>query len=170
MARSQSPKQIEAWLTRQPQSTKDAWLVQLTVDAASSVRREILTAYRNDVALPSWPTILADRTIAELEAAGEKLEQEMKRKAAEAAARTRAKRLAAMAADPKETIRKTEELVKERSMDAYKQIAKLLSDLREALAGTKQSGLAEKQALKLKNENPNLRSLTTSLRQRDFLR
>ncbi len=69
-----------------------------------------------------------------------------------------------MAADPVPTLLETERLVKVRSRDSYVEIATLLKDLREALAGTKQSGLAEQQAQKLKKENPTLNLLTSELR------
>jgi hypothetical protein len=59
--------------------------------------------------------------------------------------------------------------VQRRSRDAYMGIATLLKDLRQALAGTKQSGLAEQQALKLKKENPTLSVLTAELRRAGFL-
>ncbi|HTU21919.1 MAG TPA: hypothetical protein VMG10_28025 [Gemmataceae bacterium] len=41
-------------------------------------------------------------------------------------------------------------------------------DLREALAGTKQFGLAEQQARKLKKANPTLNLLTAELRRAGF--
>ena len=77
---------------------------------------------------------------------------EQKKEAAAKAARQRAKRLQKMAADPTPFLRETERLVAQRSTDAYQQVSELLADLREALAGSKQSGLAEKQALKLKTD------------------
>ena len=45
----------------------------------------------------------------------------------------------------------------------------MLADLREALAGSKKSDLAEKQALKLKTKNPRLNRLTGALREQDFV-
>jgi hypothetical protein len=45
----------------------------------------------------------------------------------------------------------------------------MLADLREALAGTKKSGLAEKQALKLKTKNPKRHRLTSELRRHGFV-
>ena len=74
-----------------------------------------------------------------------------------------------MAADPAPTLRETERLVKLRSRDSYIEIATLLKDLREALAGTKQSGLAEQQARKLKKENPTLKLLISELRRAGFV-
>lgn len=75
-----------------------------------------------------------------------------------------------MAADPTPYLRKTEKLVAERSIDAYEEAAKLLADLREALVGSKQSDLAEKQALKLKTAHPTRRHLTAALRRQGFVK
>ncbi len=74
-----------------------------------------------------------------------------------------------MAADPATTLRETEELVARRSTEAYRQIAMLLAELRAALAGSEQSGLAEEQARKLRTKNPTLRLLTSELRREGFL-
>jgi hypothetical protein len=74
-----------------------------------------------------------------------------------------------MAADPMPTLRETEKLVAQRSTDSYHQLATLLADLREALAGSDQSDLAEKQAQKLKKQNPTLHMLTSELRRQGFI-
>ena len=94
---------------------------------------------------------------------------ETKKKAVAKAARQRSRHLKKMAADPTPFLRKTEQLVAERSIDAYQQISELLADLREALADGKQSNLAEKQALKLKTKNPTLCHLTAALRRKGFV-
>jgi hypothetical protein len=57
----------------------------------------------------------------------------------------------------------------QRSLDAYEQIATLLADLREAVAGGKQAGLAEQQARRPKDENPKLQRLTAARRWQAFL-
>jgi DNA invertase Pin-like site-specific DNA recombinase len=126
-------------------------------------------AWANSLGWPSWPTVEAGRTIAQIEAAAEEIERDQEKEAAAKAARQRASRLKKMAADPTPYLRKTEQLVAERSTDAYEQIAELLADLREALAPSGQSNLPEKQAFKLKTENPTLRLLTAALRRRGFL-
>src|SRR5262249_35716177 len=134
--RGDSENQYAAWLQRQPEATKIAWLAQLMADPRSVVRREILAEFQKSQNTPSWPTIRLDRTVAELKTAAEEIQREKNRKNAEKAARQRAKKLADMAADPMPTLRETEQLVKQRSGDAYRQIAMLLADLREALAGS----------------------------------
>jgi len=75
-----------------------------------------------------------------------------------------------MAADPMRTLHETEQLVKQRTTDAYRQLAMLLADLREALSGGERSSLAVQQARKLKDKNPTLHRLTAELRRQGFLR
>jgi hypothetical protein len=74
-----------------------------------------------------------------------------------------------MAADPARTLRETEKLVTQCSSEAYRQIATLLAELREALAGSDHSGLADQQAKKLKKEFPTRRLLTSELRRKGLL-
>ncbi len=157
------------WLQGMPQATKDAWLAQWLADAHSSARSDMLAEFRKGRTVAAWPTVQRDRTIAELRTAAKDIHNKATRKAADTAARQRAKRLAGMAADSAPTLRETEQLVKVRSRESYIQIATLLKDLREALAGTKQSGLAEQQAQKLKKENPTLNLLTSELRRAGFV-
>jgi hypothetical protein len=157
------------WLQSLPQATKDAWLLEWLADAQSGARSDMLAEFRASRPMAAWPTARRDRTLAALETAAEDLHKQAVRKAAEKAARQRAKRLADMAADPAPTLRETERLVKVRSRDSYIAIATLLKDLRESLAGTKQSGLAEQQAQKLKKENPTLNLLTAELRRAGFV-
>ena len=157
------------WLQQQPNPTKDAWLTRLMAGDPGAVRREMLAEFQKASHTPAWPTVRLDRTIAELEAAADEIRREGRQRATEKAARERVRRLADMAADPTPTIQETEKLVAHRSMDAYDQIATLLADLREALAGTEQSGLAEEQARKLKRQNPTLRHLTAALRRKGLL-
>jgi hypothetical protein len=107
--------------------------------------------------------------MAELEKEAREIEQDSEKKEAAKAARRRAKKLAKMAADPTPYLRETEQLVAQRTTDAYRQVSQLLADLREALAGSTQAGLAEKQAQKLKTRNPTLRLLTAALRREGFL-
>jgi hypothetical protein len=168
--REDSAKQHAAWLARQPEATKTAWLAQLMADPRSAVRSEILTEFQKSQRSPPWPTVALGRPIAELRARAEEIQCDSNRRKAEAAARQRAKKLAGMAADPTPTLRKTEQLVKQRSVDAYRQIATLLADLREALAGSAHADLPEQQARKLKKDNPTLRMLVSELRRKGFLK
>jgi len=157
------------WLADRPEETKDAWLAELLGDPRSSIRSKILAEFAGASQTERWPTVRAGRTIAQLEAIGEEIHLKKQKRAADKAARQRTRLLKKMAADPVPYLRKTEKLVAERSTDSYRQAAEVLADLREALAGSKQSGLAEKQALKLKTKNPRLHRLTAALRKQGFV-
>ncbi len=158
-----------SWLQGVPQATKDAWLLDWLADAHSSARSDMLSEFRKSRPLAALPTVQRGRTIAELEAAAEDIHNKAVRRAAAKAARQRARRLAGMAADPAPTLHETERLVRVRSRDSYLEIASLLKDLREALAGTEQAGLAEQQAQKLKKQHPTLHLLTSELRRAGFV-
>jgi hypothetical protein len=138
--------------------------------ASQRATREILAGFHKDQQTPSWPTAAVDRTISDLRRRAEAIQHETSRKNAEKAARQRARRLTTMAADPEKTLRETDRLVKQRSGEAYRQIAHLLADLREALADTNQASLADGQARKLRERNPTLRLLTGELRKKGFLK
>jgi hypothetical protein len=161
--------QYGAWLAKQGGPTKDVWLGELLADPHSSVRSEIRAEFEKASRRPSWPSTDAGRTIAQLQVAAEEIEQKQKEAAAAKAVRQRSQRLQKMAADPTPFLRDTERLVGQRSTDAYRQVAEILADMREALASSKQAGLAEKQALKLKTDNPTLRVLTAALRKKGFV-
>jgi len=159
-----------AWLQSQPDALKIAWLSRLMTDPHAAVRSEILAEYHKNCQAPGWPTQPVDRTIADIMAAAEGIQRDEDRDEAEKTARQRAEHLAKLAADPEATLLQSMELVKQRSTEAYSQVAMQLADLREALSGTMQSGLAEEYARKLRNENPNLRHLTSALRGQGFLK
>jgi hypothetical protein len=158
-----------SWLQSQPAATKDEWLAKWMADSHCDARRQMISEFHASRQSPLWRTASVNRTIAELESIADGLHSAAKLKASAKAARERAKRLEKMAADPTPTIRETEKLVSDRSTDAYGKIAAILADLREALAGSKNAGLAERQARKLKDKNPTLRVLVKELRGKGFL-
>jgi hypothetical protein len=160
---------IAEWLRGQSEATKDAWLAEVIEDSKSKLRSKILAEFRKDRPDTTWPTVPSDRTIAELQAASQEVQLAINKKTAADAARKRTRKLAKMAADPASFLKKTEQLVSQRTTEAYQQVSALLSDLREALAETGQSNLAERQAQKLKKMNPTLRHLTAALRRHGFV-
>lgn len=164
-----SAEPYAAWLATQSAATKDGWLSQLMEDPHTGVRAEILAAYQTARSAPAWPTVVVDRTVGDIRTASEAIQQQMDRKRKENAARARVKKLADMVADPTETIRETDELVRHRSGQSYEKIATLLSDLRSALSLTSQSHLASQQAWKLKEQNPTLKLLISALKRKGFL-
>jgi hypothetical protein len=169
-ATQDDPRNQQAkWVAGQSGAKKDAWLIQLLSDPHSSVRSEILAEFNKGRHASLWPTVRRDRTIAELLASADEIQEKADRKTVEKTARQRAKKLADMAADPQRVLREAEQLVPQRSHKAYRQIGQLLADLRESLAGTDQSGLAEQHAVQLKKKYPTLRVLVSELRRVGFL-
>jgi hypothetical protein len=163
-------KQYANWLETLPAASKDDWLVELMAEPNTTVRGELLAGFRKTSGGSLWPTCDSSRTIEELQEAAKEVEQETRRQKAEKATRERARKLKKLAADPRPSLVKTEQLVKERTTEAYRQIATLLADVRDALAASPRAGVAEEQALKLKNANPTLKVLTSELRREGFLK
>jgi hypothetical protein len=159
-----------AWLADQKEARKVAWLAQLMADPHSVVRNEIMAEYQKSRNVPLWPTARSDRKIGDIESAAAEIQRIRDQKAAELKARQRAEKLANIARDPTPTLRRTEELATERSIDAYEKIARKLANLREALAGSDRANLAEQQAMKLKISHPKLHHLTSALRKKGFLK
>src|SRR4029079_1969656 len=112
-------------------SQKDIWLGKLMADPNSNIRAEILTEFRSQQKSTTWPVVERNRKIVDLEADAEEIYQQAKAKRADAAKQKKAKRLAEVAANPEIILRATEDLVLEQSSEAYRQIADLLSELRE---------------------------------------
>lgn len=158
-----------AWLGQQTDAAKNAWLLKLMSDDEAAVRSELLFKYRSDQPATSWPVAALGRTIATLEAVAELHSQTASRQADAKAAQVRVERLTAIAKNPEKFLRETERLVAVRSTYKYTEAAKLLVDLRDALRGTDQEGLAEQQARALKEKNPTLRLLTAALRKEGFV-
>lgn len=166
---SHSKPDYEGWICRQPETSKNAWLTAWMTDSNSPVRAELLANYRKEFSRPTWPTSKPCRTVTQLDSAATDIAQKLQQEADAKAAQKREKLLAGMAADPTATLRETERLVAQRSMDAYRKIAELLAELREALVESGQSDLAEKQAQKLKEKYPKLHMLTSELRRQGFV-
>lgn len=162
-------KTYAEWIKAQSQAAKDAWLVETLQDSGATARAEMLAKYRADSNAPAWPTRIANRTLTQLEDLSQNVAKQIERKAEVRAARLREKRLVNIAKDPKKILQETERLVKERSSEAYAQIAERLAELREALSASGGSNLAEKQAQKLKAAHPTLKKLVGELRKKGFL-
>jgi hypothetical protein len=159
-----------AWLQQRPDDAKNRWLSAWMADCHSSVRNELLAEYQKSHPSPPWPTTRLQGTVAQIRAAADAILEEQNRHHAEQTARQRAKDLAKMAADPTKVFSKVERLVSERTTHAYQQAAALLADLKEALAGSDQSNLAERHARKLKETHSTLRNLIAALRSQGFLK
>jgi hypothetical protein len=167
-AAANQPKPYRQWIARQPESAKIAWLAELMEDPHSSVRSDLLSKFRQTERAISWPTASLERRFDDLQRVADEIREAGERRATQAAARNRARRLKQMASDPAKILSQTEQLVEQQSRNAYEQLATLLADLREAVSGTKDSGLAEKQARKLSDQYPTRRTLISALRKQGF--
>ncbi|MFZ5830773.1 MAG: hypothetical protein ACOY3P_11830 [Planctomycetota bacterium] len=169
------PKKIDErhaygdWLDRQSATKKSQWLVDLMADPASRIRTELLAAFRREAPPAKWPTVKSRRTLAEILATAKEIKEQARSKAAADAARRRTARLKELAREPQRYLREAAELVTERSVASYEKAARLLADLREALAGSNQSALPEQFARKLRSKNPKLHHLSAALRRQGFL-
>jgi hypothetical protein len=164
----QSPQ--AQWLKSVPEAKKNAWLLEWMAGPNSNVRTQLLAEFRAHHNAPSWPTVGKDRTLAQLHAAADKLADNRHQAAQAEAARQRAEKLKSMAADPNKYLAETKQLIRDEGAAAYRKIADLLADLREALVGGPKSALADQHARKLKEAYPSRRTLISELRQKGFLK
>lgn len=156
-------KRQEEWIRQQSDDLKNSWLAKLMNDPAAGVRTEVLTKFRAEVDLPAWPTSNPGRTIQQLSDLARDIAEKEKKRAAARREQERQKRLAQMAADPEKVFLEAQQLASERSTSGHRDAVKLLVELREALAKVGKGGIAEKQALKLKNDNPSRKTLHKEL-------
>ena len=161
--------QYAQWLAAQSVDDKDRWLAELMKGTHAAVRAKLLAEYRGSQCVPPWPTVRRDRAISQLRDAAARRRRAAKAKAQERKEEKRKQQLVAIAADPQPFVRRTEELVAQRSTAAYEEVALLLAEIREALAETRQAGLAEQHAQKLRADHPTRRHLIAALRRRNFL-
>ena len=164
------PSQLQSqWISRLSSKKKDAWLCRLLAKPDPALRAEILAEFRKENSVPAWPTVLLRRTIAELENAAEEMARAQKEKDRAASARKREQQLAAMVKDPESTLKKVDELVREKKSAAYVQACELLTNLQVALAGRKNAGLAAERAQQLAEKHPGSQALIRELRRHGLL-
>lgn len=157
------------WLSQQSDQAKLAWLTDIMLDSASSVRSTMLAAFAKEQRRNTWPVTHSERTIADLFATAEAIANRRAAAKVAEAERARRKELAKLAKDPDAIFRRCQELVARRSLANYRIATQLLVDLREALAKTDRADLPEEYARKLKQENPRLYRLLSTLRDQGFV-
>jgi hypothetical protein len=167
--RSDRKRQYAQWLESQPEKTKNKWLLELLAEERSTVRAKILTAFHEGSDTLLWPTTPGERTMRQLIDAAEALSRGDKARVT----RENADRLAElhqnMSKDPKPFLKKVDQLIKQQTMAAYGQAAKLLADLRDVLADGTQSTLADDKAQKLREKYPTRRHMISVLKKQGFL-
>ena len=70
----------EAWVEQRPEAAKNAWICRLMSDSGSTVGREILAEFQRNRGVQAWPTAPGSGTVADLEAAAERIESARKRR------------------------------------------------------------------------------------------
>jgi len=169
-ARGPSSQSHAAWLDRQSEATKNAWLLKLMSDDGLAVRSELLCEYRSSQPTGSWPVAMLGRSVAALEAAVEILDRAATQQAEVRAARERSERLKQMTKSPSKILSEVDRLIATRSSYEYGKAAELLAELREALQGTGKEALPEQHARAMKEANPSRRVLIAALRKQGFLK
>lgn len=157
------------WLQSQPAAQKNQWLAEWLADANTNLRAELLSKFRSQAHVPSWPTAIVGRPIAELMSAADELREQAKKKAATAAAKKKAERMAKIAADPQPFLQSTEALVDGGSVNRYCEASAILAEVREALTASGRADLANQQAMKLVQLHPTKKKLIAELRRRGFV-
>ncbi len=159
---------LAKWTARQSKDSLRS-LVSRLMDDHAATRADVLAHVRQEQAMPAWPMAEPSRTMGELRNAVAAVEQrrlQRRKKAEEAKQR---KRLEDIAEDPDKVAAAVNRLVAERTGDAYKQAARQLAELREAMGPEKGPAYVQAVACKLHDENPKRHALIAALRAEGLL-
>ncbi|QDU38116.1 hypothetical protein Mal4_24380 [Maioricimonas rarisocia] len=157
------------WVRRQPAKQKDAWLCQLVESTDQSVRQSILQQYWQSESPPSWPTTIVDRNLDQILQATYAVQEDRAAALEQKQQDEWRRRLATIAANPMPLIRQAQKLIDSKRSSEYAEAARLLCDVRDALAGTDRAGLAISEARRLKEKYPHRRAMIATLRQHGLL-
>jgi hypothetical protein len=91
-ARPENGNRYDAWLAGQSETVKNEWLATLTADPDAAVRSQLLRKFRESQPTTLWPTVHLGRTMDELTAAAEEIEQAKSRRKSAATNRGQARR------------------------------------------------------------------------------
>jgi hypothetical protein len=166
---SDADKMFDRWIAKQPPESLRKLVRRLLAGDAAATRAETLSQIRDEVGAAVWPLAKPARTLAELRKSAEMLREQRLRQERQRKEAARRERLAAIAADPDKAIANVEKLVKERSVAGYERAVRELVDLREALGPELGPARAAAVAESLRHKNPQLRRLTSSLRNHGLL-
>lgn len=159
----------KAWAARQSKDELQELVTRLLTDDVAVVRGETLARIRDEAGATAWPVTEPTRTLGQLRATAEVLQDRTRQREAQAKEKARRARLAKIAADPQKVIAQAAELVKKRSTKCYDEAAQSLADLREALGPEHGPPQAQAVAEKLRRENPTLKLFVSALRKHGLL-
>lgn len=176
-----SPEQwIGRWVESQSEEDAKSLLRDLLSGDSATVKSTTIARILAETASPVWPTVTTDRTCRELleraaqlrqaeyERTQKRLVAAEKRKAAKQA-QERNERMKQMVDEPRKWLRKADKLVAARGTDNYEAAAKLLDELREALADDDGASITRKHAAHLAKKHPTLNRMKSALRKRGLL-
>ncbi|MBI2481552.1 MAG: hypothetical protein HYV60_23795, partial [Planctomycetia bacterium] len=160
---------LQKWIDDRPVEQLRELVRRMLSDGEQTLRAETLAHIRQATASGAWPTCEPARTLAELRATAKGHQDRREQSETSAREKARQERLAAIAADPNQTIDHVRLLVKMRSTSDYEQAARELAELREALGPTHGEKQAREVAAQLVRDNPTLRRLKSALRGQGLL-
>lgn len=156
---------VDDWLANQTPETLRALMRRVLQDDAAAVRAESLAAMRNQSGKATWPANDSSRTLEQLrELAGEKADRRKRREQASEQRKLR-RRLAKLRDDPSATIAEAEKLIGSRSTANYRNAAKLLAELRDAVGGEEGSRIADQAARQIAKKFPTLRNVKRAFKE-----
>jgi hypothetical protein len=172
-----SREDLARWVKRIPAADKDAYLLRfLAEDGDVPLRAEMTKQFRDDTAPAgaARPSGAKRRTVSQLFAAREAIAEEKKRKAAEKAARDRARRekeqadarskhLDALALRESKAWKQAEDLIATKRPKDYDEAVALLVDLRDLAARSGRTAEAESRIRDLRRLHANKPSLIRRL-------
>ncbi len=173
-------EKVQQWVTSQDETAAKSLLHAFLTKDPAAVKAETMAKILSVKSNSDWPTVTVGRTCqvlldrtAQLRKEQDEKEQKQrgaaqKRKAAKQA-RERQERMKLMVDDPQKWLRKVDRLVSERGTDNYEAAAKVLDELREALADKEGKRITHKHAAHLAKKYPTLNRLKSSLRKRGLL-
>lgn len=159
----------KAWVARQSKDELQKLVARMLTNDVATVRGETLARIRDEAGATAWPTTEPTRTLGQLRATAEVLQDRTRQREAQAKEKARRARLAKIAADPQKVIAQAADLVKSRTTKGYDEAARSLADLREALGPEHGPPQAQAVAEKLRCENPTLKHFVSALRKHGLL-
>jgi len=161
-------KRVRAWIDRRSFDELRAFAARVLTEGEAAARAEALAQARQQAGGADWPVAEAGRTLGELQEAARSQQKGRQRRERAGEQRARKKRLATLAADPKQAIARVKQRVKGRTIDDYQQAAAELAELREAL-GPQGERQARAAAEALVRANPTRHHLKAALRNKGLL-
>lgn len=155
---------VDVWLNQQSRADLQKLMRRVLEGDAIAVRAESLAAIRNASGIETWPTTEGTRTLAEIQEHASAIANQRKKRETAAEQRKLKKRLSKLQEDPSAAISEADKLVQERSTTSYREAAKLLSELRNAIGGEKGERFANEAAKRIVRKHPTLHHVKRAFR------